>query len=406
MRVLQVNKFNYLRGGADKYFLELCELLQSQGIEVAKFCMDHPDNLPDKYSRWFVSNVDFTQFRLNHWWRYLGRMMWSFEARRKFSRLLDEFKPDLVHLHNIYHQISPSILPVAKKRGIPVVMHVHDYKLICPNYKLLDRGKICHYPAGQYWWCFWHKAHKNSYLKSLLVTLEMYLHHRVLDVYQKNIDLYLTPSQFVKDELVKYGFPAAKIKVLYHFLETDKFKSDYQLGDYFVYLGRLDIEKGVDTLLHAMTKITDARLKIIGFGPEYKNLQALSKKLKLSGRVQFLGPKHDDELKKIVAQSYAIVAPSKWYEVFGLVILEAAALGKAVIASRIGGIPEALQEGKTAMLFQYDSAADLADKLNWALNHPTAIEAMGRAGRQFVEQNFTPAKHWQGLKSIYTSLTL
>jgi len=139
MKVLLVNKYNFIKGGSDKYFLDLANLLSKQpGIKVAKFCMSHPQNLPDKYSRYFVSGLNFDRFRLHDLFKYLGRVFYSFEAKRKFANLLDDFRPDIIHLHNIYHHLSPSILTAAKERRIPIIMHVHDYKLVCPNYKMFS----------------------------------------------------------------------------------------------------------------------------------------------------------------------------------------------------------------------------------------------------------------------------
>jgi glycosyltransferase involved in cell wall biosynthesis len=407
MKVLLVNKFNFVKGGADKYFLEVADLLTSRGVKVAKFAMRHPNNLPDKWSKYWPSGINFDRFQINNFFKYLSHIFWNREAAEQFDQLIVDFKPDIVHINNIYHHLSPSILPVAKRRGLPVVMHLHDYKLVCPNYKMFARGRIDESAkGGHYWRCVLRRSVKNSYLKSALAAAEMWLHHKVLKVYEKNVDLYIAPSQFMKHKMVDWGVPADKITVLYHFIDVKKFKPDFSPGNYLLYFGRLDKEKGVDNLLAAMTKVAaPVKLKIIGSGPEYKPLKALTKELALGERVEFLGPKYGETLKKIIARAYLVVIPSRWYEVFGLVNLEAAALGKFVIAAASGGIPEAVQASHTALLYQPESVAELATKLNWSLANPQVVAEGGREAREFVSQHFSPDKHFGGLMKIYESFT-
>jgi glycosyltransferase involved in cell wall biosynthesis len=403
MKVLLVNKFNFVKGGADKYFLDLADLLSARGVKVAKFAMKHPNNLPDKWSKYWPSGINFDRFQMKNFFSYFIHLFWNFEAAKKFGAMLDEFKPDIVHIHNIYHHLSPSILPEAKKRGLPVIMHLHDYKLVCPNYKMFAQGKIDESAkGGKYWQAVVHRAVKNSYVKSALVSLEMWLHHKVLKVYEKNVDLYVAPSKFMKEKMVEWGVPAEKITVLYHFIDVKKFKPNFELGKYLLYFGRLDKEKGVDKLLRAMAKVRgDKKLKIVGSGPEYKALKSLAKTLGLGARVEFLGPKYGEELKKIIANAYLVVIPSQWYEVFGLVNLEAGALGKFVVAAEIGGIPEAVQASHTALLFNPASVDDLATKINRSLDNPKMAAEGGREARDFVAEHFSPDKHFTALMKIY-----
>ncbi len=407
MKVLLVNKFNFIKGGADKYFLDLADLLSARGVKVAKFAMRHPNNLPDKWSQYWPSGINFDHFQLGNFFKYLSHIFWNREAARQFEKLLVDFKPDIIHLNNIYHHLSPSILPVAKRHGVSVVMHLHDYKLVCPNYKMFARGRIDESAkGGHYWRCVNKRCIKNSYLKSALAAAEMWLHHKLLKVYENNVDLYIAPSHFMKQKMVEWGVPAEKITVLYHFIDARKFKPDWRPGDYWLYFGRLDKEKGVDKLLQAMVKVKPGQpLKIVGSGPEYKPLKALAKKLGLGSRVEFVGPKYGDVLKKIIARAYVVIIPSQWYEVFGLVNLEAAALGKFVIAADIGGIPEAVQGKHTALLFQPHNVDDLAAKMNWCWTNRRAVAEGGEEAREFVIKNFSPDKHFAGLLKIYERFT-
>jgi len=402
MKILQVSEFNYMRGGAYNYFLKLSKKLEEEGNEVAVFSMHHPKNLPSKWSKYFVSRISFNEGGLRDKLLAPFRIWYSFEAKRKFEKLLKDFKPDIVHVHNLYHQISPSILPVAKKYGIPVVMHLHDYKLICPNYQMLCGNQICEECAApNYYRCFFKKCFQNSYLKSLVVTIEMYLHHNILKIYEKNIDLYIAPSQFMKDICVRHGVPDAKIKVIYNFVDDVAPLPRTTLGNYVLYLGRLSAEKGLPVAINAIAQSTGSLgLKIAGEGPQEIVCRMLIKKLKLEKRVELLGHKLGEELKDLIAQAQAIVIPSVWYENMPFSMLEALALGKIVIASRIGGLPELIKEGVNGFLFAMGDSKALAaifDKLG-----TIDSESMSEQARQSVA-HLTIENHYKEIMSVYNT---
>jgi glycosyltransferase involved in cell wall biosynthesis len=402
MKVLMVNKFNYLRGGADKYFLDLSHLLQINGVEVAHFCMHHPQNMPDKHNQYFVSYLNFNKFSWRSALKYFSRMFYSFEAKEKFERLVIDFAPDVIHLHNIYHQLSPSILSVAKKYHIPVVMHLHDYKLVCPNYKMFHHGKICEScSGGKYWRCITHRCFQNSLFKSILVAMEMWLHHKVLKIYEKNVACYIAPSDFMRNKMIANGVLADKLQTIHHFLDTNDLQPQYDVGNYFLYVGRLSEEKGIEQLLQATQMVRGARLKIVGAGSMSNFVKKEIARLQINDRVEIIGPKYHEELQHIVRDSLAVVVPSIWYEVFGLVALEASALGKAVLAADIGGLPEVVQDKVSGLLFNPFLASDLAAKMQWASTHQIELSAMGRSGRSLVEQNFTPQEHFSKIMGVY-----
>lgn len=408
MKILLVNKFNFLKGGADKYFLELAELLKQEGHEVIKFCMQHPQNLPDKHEKFFVSYIDIKQKGIINKIRYAQRALYSFEAKRKFKALLKETKPDIIHIHNIYHQISPSILPVTKNLGIPVVMHLHDYKLISPNYILFNKKGIdTSSIRPRYYNCFLHKSLNNSYLQSFGAMIEMYLHHSILKIYEKNISLYLAPSLFLRDLMIKRGISAANIIHIPYFVKgIENDRPDYAVGDYFLFYGRLAKEKGVHILLKALSFVPDARLKIIGNGEEQEKLKEMVHELDLEGRIQFSQALYGENLKAEIKKARAIITPSIWYEVFGLVNIEAAALGKLVIASDIGGINESVKPGQSAWLFPAGNTDALATLLKRALENSEEISNAGEQGREFVLKNFTAPAHWLKLKKIYKNMLI
>jgi glycosyltransferase involved in cell wall biosynthesis len=402
MRILQVNKYNYIRGGAEKYFIEITKELRELGHQVAIFSMKHPKNISSDFDKYFVSRISFNEAGLKN--KAIGpfRILFSFEARRKFRRLVRDFKPEIIHIHNIYHQISPSILRVARKRKIPVIMHLHDYKLVCPNYQLLAHNKICYRClGGKYYNCLQQKCFKNSFWKSLLATLEMYLHHRILKVYKKNINLFIAPSQFMKDTAVKFGWPENKIKVLYNF--SEKLENDLidKAGDNGLYFGRLSKEKGIDVLLSALS-LSNAkmRLKIIGSGPKEDNLKEMVKKLNLVNQVEFLGPKFGAELFLEVKKAKAIFLPSIWLENMPLTLLESLMLKKVVIAARTGGLPELVKDGETGFLFNRGDSQDLARVIDDLDNH-NLLQIGEKAG--ILAENLSVGRHLSKLLQIYRS---
>jgi len=323
--------------------LGLSAKLKEQGHDVRFFAMDSPKNLPCSEQKYFVSYLSFDKPGLINTWRSSRRIFYSREAKQKFQALINDFRPDLIHVHNIYHQISPSILSVALKEKIPVVMHLHDYKLICPNYKLFTKGKTCkHCQGGKYYQCLNNKCLKDSYLKSLAGSLEMYFHHNIWKIYERGIKLFIAPSQFMKNTCVEFGWPETKIMTLHNFYnkeESDNKNDKAKTGNYLLYFGRLAEEKGISILLQALTK-TNNRLILAGEGPEETKLKKLSQELGLGQRVDFVGFKSGTELNNLIADAQAIIIPSVWFENMPLNLLESLARQKIVIAANIGGIPE------------------------------------------------------------------
>ncbi|MFA5644638.1 MAG: glycosyltransferase [Patescibacteria group bacterium] len=338
MRILQVNKFNYVRGGAEKYFIEIAKELERAGHQVAIFSMHHPKNIPSPWSEYFVSRISFNEGKWRDKLISPGRILYSLEAKRKFKKIILDFKPDIIHIHNIYHQISPSILRVAKKYNIPVIMHLHDYKLVCPNYQLFVKNKICfRCLTHKYYNCFRLKCFKNNFWSSFLAMIEMYFHHSILKIYQKNISFFISPSQFMKKTLIKFSWPEDKIKVLYNFSEKLENDSPDDWENYALYFGRLSPEKGISLILRAWSKIkSDTKLKIVGSGPEEDNLKKLVASLNLNDKVDFLGPLFDQDLHKVIKKAKFVLIPSLWAENMPLSLLESLMLKKVVVASNTG----------------------------------------------------------------------
>ncbi|MCM8760955.1 MAG: glycosyltransferase family 4 protein [Candidatus Omnitrophica bacterium] len=401
MKILLINKFLYAKGGDATATLATGELLKKKGHEVIFWGMNHPLNPPYEYQRYFVENIDFNEsagiFRKIE---LALNVFYSFEAEKKFEKLVASNRPDLIHLNNFAHQISPSILNVIKRRGIAAVMTMHDYKMVCPSYSMLAGGKPCERcKGGRFYQCFINKCTKDSYLKSLINTLEMYLHHNILHIYDP-ISVFISPSEFMKNKLEEMGF-RGKIARLPYPLMVEKFEPVYgSESRSVVYFGRLSREKGLFTLIDAFKYVEEARLKIIGDGPLKDALISKANSQKASN-VEFLGYKKGEDLKREIKNSIFTVIASECYENFPMSVMESFAFGKPVVGSRIGGIPELVKDGQTGITFEPGNAYDLASKIRYLAKSPEKVIEMGKNARKMVEDEFNGEKHYEGLMAIY-----
>jgi len=283
MKVLLANKFFFQKGGAECIFFDTAKLLESKGHEVEVFSMKHPSNLPSKNIEYFISNINYDHDRIGHKIRNSVKLLYSFDAKKKIEKLLKDTKPDIAHLHNIYHQISPSILHSLKKHNLPVIMTLHDYKLVCASYLMISNGMICEAcHNGKYYNCFLKHCVKDSSLKSLLNTVEMYLHHKIFHIYNL-VDVFISPSRFLMEKVNEMGFKG-DIEYLPNFVSPESFDPGYKS---ICYIGRLSIEKGIETLIRSV-KGLNIKLKVIGDGPMMDDLKALKENENVHN-VEFLG---------------------------------------------------------------------------------------------------------------------
>lgn len=346
MKILEINKYYFVKGGAEKHFFDVIDLLKSAGNEVAVFSMAHNKNRQSEWNKYFVSEVGYSnEYRLLKKIKGVFRMFYSFEAKRKINKVLDEFQPDLVHIHNIYHQLSPIILFEIKKRGIPIIMTVHDYKLVNPNYNLFHNGKFydrCR--DGKFYECLLDKCIKNSYAKSFVAMLEMYW-HEILGTYRKNIDAYIVPSEFVKNILTERGINKSKIKVLPHFIDENK-EEVFDNGSaekYALFAGRIARGKGVEDIVDVFRDKKDMKLYLAG------NIENESI-IKSDSNIEYLGFLGKDILKKYIRNASFVISPSKLPETFGLVALESISEGVPFIGYDSGAYGEIVKNGENGYL--------------------------------------------------------
>lgn len=358
MRILLSNKFYYRRGGDCIYMLNLEQLLKAHGHEVAVFAMDYPENINTPWKRYFPQNMS----KLMAFTRPFG----SLEVRAKFTKLLDDFRPDVVHLNNIHTQLSPVIAELTHKRCIRVVWTLHDYKLLCPRYDCLRDGKeVCELCFnGDKTPCKTHKCMKGSALASMIGYREAVMWNR--ERLEECTDLFVCPSRFMAEKMAQGGFRKDKLRPLCNFIDIEKCRKDsYDKDDYYCYIGRLSHEKGVGTLIEAASRLP-YRLKVIGGGPLNEELRMKNEELK--GNVEFLGFRQWDEIKEIAGRARFTVIPSEWYENNPLSVIEAECIGTPVLGARIGGIPELIDEGVNGITFESGNASDLAEKIEAMYN--------------------------------------
>jgi glycosyltransferase involved in cell wall biosynthesis len=403
MRILYCNKYNYPFSGTEVYLFELMELMRAQGHEVALFSMADAQGEATPYDQHFVPHIDFKE--KSAWWqraRRVGHAIYSPDARRRIRAMIKEFRPDVAHVRNIYHHLSPSILWELKAQGIPVLYHLNDFKVLCPSYNLVAQGEACEACKGG---TFWHAVKTECYPgrgARVALAAEAYV-HRWLGTYRKCVDMFLAPSMFVRDKFVEHGWDGDKFKVLQHFQEIHPLQESRSEGGPLLYFGRLSAEKGVDDLLRAMRRVPNMRLIIAGDGPQRAELQALAASLKLSN-VKFVGHVGRAERDRLIAKSRFTVLPSHAYETMGKTILESYAEGRAVVASDLGSRRELIHGGETGLLYRTGDVKQLAEAIQLLESSPELAEKMGRAGWEMVRERHMPRAHYQKLLGVYEEL--
>ena len=402
MRVVNANKFYYHKGGAETAYFQTARLLEEHGHEVVPFAMSHPENEATPWSRFFPSQVEFrAPGGPGSQLKRAARVIWSAEARDRMRDLLSEARPDLVHLHNIAHQLSPSILEPVKDAGLPVVQSLHDYKLTCPTYlHRTPAGEICERcKGGKYAQCVIHRCNARSVSMSLVNAVEASF-HAARHSYD-TVDLFLCPSTFQYAKCLEFGVPAERLALVPHFVYASDFAPRFDGGDHVLFAGRLSSEKGVATLLSAVAQVAGLRLVLAGEGPDRVALEARANELGIQDRVRFAGYLRGADYESVWREAAFLVLPSECYEVRPMVIHEAYARGKPVVATRIGSIPEIVSEGVTGLLVKPKDPRALAAALQEMVEEPQRRSEMGRAARALAERELGPDRHWQALRAAY-----
>ena len=387
-KILLVNKFYYNRGGDCTAMLSAEQLLKAKGHEVAVFSMKHKKNLPSEWESYFPDEINFSDRNLSDKIQASFRLFKPKDVAGKFNCLLNDFKPDVVHLHNIHSYISPVVADIAHQKGIRVVWTMHDYKLICPAYTCLRGGEVCERCFTNKFNVLINKCIKNSYPASLLGWMEaIYWNKKKL---AKITDCFISPSLFLKTKMVEAGFSAEQIEVIPNFM-SQTINPATSKKEYYCYVGRISKEKGIDTLLDAASQLP-YKLKIIGDGPllnTYRNDFTQE-------NIDFLGYQPSDKVYELVKEARFIVIPSVWYENNPYSVIEALCLGAPVLGARIGGIPELIEESVNGFLFTPKNISELKEKIGMCFSffHPDYdFEKIG-----------DPAQNKFGSESFYKKL--
>ena len=398
MRILLVNKFHYLRGGSEKYYFELAQLLKSKGHTVGFFSMKHEENITTGDAEYFVEEIDLnTASKLK-----ALDVIYSQENKRLMAKALEEFKPDIVHINNFQRQLSASIIDAIKEKNIPIVMTAHDLNPICPASIMLYNGEVCDDCITKgYAQCIKKKCVKGSTLKSTLGVMEK-KYYDIHKVFRK-IDCIISPSEFNKNQLINGKLKYNEIVTLHNFVNESE-RNDYVLGDYAFYLGRLSKEKGILNLIEAIGDIPNAKLLIAGDGPERERIEAYISEHKLDGRITLLGYQNQDSIHKYITNSRFVVIPSICNENCPYSVLEAMEIGKPIAASRIGGIPELIADGENGYLYKADDINELKEKLTLLLDDDDKVNRFAQKSRELYESYYSPDSYYNELIKIYNKV--
>ena len=397
MRVLLVNKFYYPRGGDCMVVLNTEAMLRECGVEVEVFAMQYPENLPARYKDRFASEVSFSGGAGNKL-RALRRTLGMDDVQQRFEAVLDEFQPDVVHLHNIHSYLSPVVGQLAHRRGIRVVWTLHDYKLLCPRYDCLRDGKPCEQCfTGSKQGVLTHRCMKGSLPASVVARMEAIKWNR--RVLEKNTDLFVCPSQFMAEKMKKGGFDPAKMVVLNNFLDPVKLRHYQSMHGgtdreaHYCYVGRLSSEKGVQDLL-AVASNLPYRLKVAGGGPLEQELRQQYARCE---NIEFLGMLDAQAVARLLSGSRFSVMPSQCYDNNPLSVVESLCAGTPVAGSDIGGIPELIGNDSGIVFTPFDKES-LAAAITTAMTRPWDHATIARQ----AQERFSPAVHVQALmNTIY-----
>lgn len=396
-RVLIVNKFYYPRGGDCVCTINLERLLNDKGHDTAIYSMSYPENIESRWTPYFASPIDFGGGATRKI-AALKRTLGLGDIKASFARILADFKPDIVHLNNIHSYLSPVLAVMARRHGAKVVWTLHDYKLICPSYNCLFDGKPCED-------CFDHKfsvvskrCMKGSLAASAIAFMEALRWNR--KTLERNVDLFICPSVFMKEKMEQGGFNPSKLTVNCNFVDFDKlarFASAplVDRDDYYCYVGRLSPEKGVGMMLEVAASMPH-KIKVAGDGPL---LEPLKERYRGCDNIEFLGRQNATQVSELLSHARFSVIPSMWYENNPLGVIESLCGGTPVVGARIGGIPELIDEGVSGLTFTAGDSSSLAD----AITRAYATRWDNAAIKEAAIDRFSADRHYEILENIYST---
>lgn len=407
MKILEINAFHYLKGGSETVYFNTAALLRSHGHEVVDFALKWPGNEPSAQSGFFAESKESRRGPLRSV-KNIVNYFYHFEAASNLDKLIEKERPDIAQVHLVWGQHTPSILKVLRRRGIPVVLTIHDFRIVCPASVMRNgRGLVCEQcESGHFYKCVANTCCKGSRGLSLMMAAEAYFRNA-----------FFNPASLVDGLLYVSDFSRAKHEQYMPALKTLPAERIYNVSQhlrdvpakaaepaYYLYFGRLSGEKGVRTLVDAMSQLPDVSLKIAGTGPEDEALRSEVAARGLNN-VEFLGYKSGEELRSLVAGARFVIVPSECYENNPLTIVEAYSEGTPVIGSEIGGIPEILIPGVTGFRFKPGDTDSLVDAVKKSLElSPDAYGAMRRGALDFARRNFSATDYYPRLMNLFAKV--
>jgi glycosyltransferase involved in cell wall biosynthesis len=385
MKIVLVHNSYQRPGGEDTVYHSERTLLRTAGHHVVE------------YQR---SNHEASQYVALRQLLLAKRTIWAGDTRREFRELLRREKPDIVHVHNTFMMISPSIYWACRDERVPIVQSLHNYRLLCPTALFLRDGQVCEECMQHGLWrgvrygCYRGSRPATAAVAAMLAT------HRILGTWSRLIDCYLVPTEFGRGKFIEGGLPPDKLVVKPNFVDPDPGEGGLN-RTYALFVGRLSQEKGLRTLLAAWERLRfEIPLQIIGDGPMEGELKDYVRQHRLSG-VSFWGSAARDQVMAAVKRAICLILPSESYEGMPMIAIEAFACGTPVVASRLGAMASVISNGRTGLHFAALDAEDLARKTEWAWAHPEEILEMGRQARREYEAQYTATRNYTMLLEVY-----
>jgi len=384
MKVLQLHNLYRIPGGEDAVVHQERMMLQEHGHRVVAFER---------------SNAETDHWPFQHRAALPLRMMFSMESYRMVRALCRRERPDVAHVHNVFFVLSPSVYYALDHEGVPIVQTCHNFRFLCANALLNVGGKICERcKSGNYFHAVVHRCYRGSRWQSLGMAVTLAC-HRYLGRWWDRIDAFIALSEFSRGKLLEGGLPADRMFLKPNFLERALVPS-FESDDYAIVMCRLQEEKDVATAVEAFRHLPGLRLMVLGDGPLLEPLKALAERLGLRN-IEFRGFVGGEARFDLLRRAKLLVLPSRWYESFSVSVLEAYAMGKPVVGSRIGSIAEVVQDGVTGLLFEPGQPEDLAQKIRQLTGQPDRLVEFGRAARRCFEDRFTKEINYHQLMDVY-----
>lgn len=388
MNVLLAHNFYKFFAGEDSIALREKGLLENNGENVYFYSKD---------------NRETDNYNLSQKANFFAQTIFSSKTKSELEGIVRDFKPEIAYTHNIFPLISPSIFHTLHSESVPCIQNVQDYRWLCPNGVFYINDGICEKcKNGAFWNAVRQRCYRDSILLSGLYATTIGL-NRFSGIFKK-IDAFLCTTEFNKQKLMEAGIEEKRLFIKPNYLDITGIEPSTGSGNQIIFLGRLSPEKGMWTLIKAFEKMNDLRLCIVGTGPLEEPLRRYIEEKRLNN-ISIEGFKQGEDKNNAIRNSLFMVFPSEWYEHFPIVLLEAFAFGKPVVASDIGNMPLIIENNKSGYHFKAGDVDDLIEKVRTLANNPSEIVRMGQYARNKIETNYTPEINYKTLKSIFQKLT-